>query len=115
MLWGRRTQSFPSSRWVGIVAPGPGCGSRSVGRYRWVLADWPYPYTVESDMPDRPTHGPQSDRVTQAMVLVCEQRGCPPDQAFDLLREKAFLLGQTLEHTALDVLDDIIRFEGRTD
>ena len=64
-----------------------------------------------TDMADRPMHGPQSDRVAQAMVMICEQRGCPPDRAFDLLREKAFMLGQTLEYTALDVLDNIISFD----
>jgi len=55
--------------------------------------------------------GPGSDRVAQAVEMICAQRKCGPEQAFDLLREKAFMLDQTLEFTALDVLDDIIRFD----
>jgi len=62
-------------------------------------------------MPDRPTHAPQNDRVTQAMELICTHVGCGPDKAFDLLRERALLLGQTLEYTSLDVLDHVIRFD----
>jgi AmiR/NasT family two-component response regulator len=55
--------------------------------------------------------GPGSDRVAQAVEMIRGQRNCGSDQAFDLLREKAFMLGQTLEYTALDVLDDLIRFD----
>jgi hypothetical protein len=61
--------------------------------------------------PDRPTHGPQSDRITQAIEVIRSQVRCGPDRAFDLLRERALLLDQTLEHTALDVLDEILRFD----
>jgi len=61
--------------------------------------------------PDRPTHGPQSDRITQAIEVIRNQVHCGPDRAFDLLRERALLLGQSLEDTALDVLDNIVRFD----
>ena len=33
--------------------------------------------------------------------MIRDQRNCGADQAFDLLREKALMLGQTLEYTAL--------------
>jgi hypothetical protein len=62
-------------------------------------------------MPDRPTHSPQSDRVAQAIEVIRSQVHCAPGRAFDLLHERALLLGQTLEHTALDVLDNIVRFD----
>jgi hypothetical protein len=45
------------------------------------------------------------------MELICTHVGCGPDKAFDLLRERALLLGQTLEYTSLDVLDHVIRFD----
>jgi AmiR/NasT family two-component response regulator len=51
------------------------------------------------------------DRVAEAVEEICAQRNCGADQAFDLLREKAFQLGQTMEYTALDVLDRVIRFD----
>jgi hypothetical protein len=36
---------------------------------------------------------------------------CASDRAFDVLRERALLRDQTLEYTALNVLDDIVRFD----
>jgi AmiR/NasT family two-component response regulator len=51
------------------------------------------------------------DRVAEAVELICAQRDCGHEQAFDLLREKAFQLSQTMEYTAFDVLDRIIRFD----
>jgi hypothetical protein len=62
-------------------------------------------------MPDRPTLGPQSDRIAQAIEVIRSQVQCGPDRAFDLLRDRALLLDQTLEYTALDVLDNIVRFD----
>jgi AmiR/NasT family two-component response regulator len=62
-------------------------------------------------MADPPATGPQSDRVSQATGMISVQAGCTLAEAFDLLRERAVDLGQTLEHTALDTLDHIIRFD----
>jgi hypothetical protein len=62
-------------------------------------------------MPDRPTLGPQSDRIAQAIEVIRSQVQCAPDRALDLLRERALPLDQTLEYTALDVLDNIVRFD----
>jgi hypothetical protein len=61
-------------------------------------------------MTDSVGSGTEPDRVAQAVEMVCAQRNCGPEQAHDLLRERAFTLGQSLEYTALDVLDHIIRF-----
>jgi hypothetical protein len=55
--------------------------------------------------------GPDSDRVLQATGMISVQATCSLAEAFDLLRERAFALDQTPEHTALDVLDGIIRFD----
>jgi AmiR/NasT family two-component response regulator len=62
-------------------------------------------------MPDPPAYGPQSDRVSQATGIISVQAGCTLAEAFDLLRERAFALGQTLELTALDVIDGVLRFD----
>jgi AmiR/NasT family two-component response regulator len=62
-------------------------------------------------MPGRPSWGPQSDRVSQATGMVSAQAACTLPEAFDLLRERAFAIGQQLELTALDVLDGVIRFD----
>ena len=60
---------------------------------------------------DPPRQGPYSDRVSQATGIVSVQADCRMAEAFDLLRERAFALDQTLEHTALDVLDGVLRFD----
>jgi hypothetical protein len=65
----------------------------------------------ESDMPDPPAHGPQSDRVSQATGMISVQAGCTLAEAFDLLRERAFARGQMLEFTAIDVIDGARRFD----
>jgi AmiR/NasT family two-component response regulator len=62
-------------------------------------------------MAEPPAYGPQSDRVSQATGMISVQAGCTLAEAFDLLRERAFALGQMIEHTALDVLDGLIRFD----
>jgi hypothetical protein len=62
-------------------------------------------------MLDPPTYGPQSDRVSQATGMISAQVPCSIAEAFDLLRERAFKLDQMLEHTALDVIDGLIRFD----
>jgi AmiR/NasT family two-component response regulator len=62
-------------------------------------------------MADPPRSGPQSDRVSQATGMISVQGGCSLAEAFDMLRERAFALGQTLEFTALDVIDGEIRFD----
>jgi hypothetical protein len=61
-------------------------------------------------MPERP-RGPRSRRVLQATGIVSVQAKCDVGVAFDLLRERAFALDQTLEVTALDVIDGEIRFD----
>ena len=43
--------------------------------------------------------------------MISVQAECTLAEAFDLLRERAFVLDQMLEHTALDVVDGIIRFD----
>lgn len=75
------------------------------------VADSPHRRTIHVVANAVGNGGPQSPRVAQATAVICTQAQCGPDQAFDLLRDKAFLLGQTLEYTALDVLDYIIRFD----
>jgi AmiR/NasT family two-component response regulator len=62
-------------------------------------------------MPIPPTSGPQSDRVSQATGMISVQVRCTVAEAFDLLRERAFALGQALELTALDVVDGTLRFD----
>jgi hypothetical protein len=42
---------------------------------------------------------------------VVRQADCEVIEAFDRLAGRARLLGQSLEHTALDVLDGVIRFD----
>ena len=56
-------------------------------------------------------NGRAQARVAQALEFICAQTGCSPAEAFNLLREKAFALGQDLELTALDVLDEVIRLD----
>jgi AmiR/NasT family two-component response regulator len=56
-------------------------------------------------------HGPQSDRISQATGMISVQAACSLAEAFDLLRERAFAMNQTLEYTALDVIDGEIRFD----
>lgn len=46
---------------------------------------------------------------------VVRQADCEVFDAFDRLAERARVLGQSLEHTALDVLDGIIRFDNKRD
>ena len=65
----------------------------------------------QSDMPDPPAYGPQSDRVSQATGMISVQAGCTLAEAFDLLRERAFVLDQMLELTAIDVIDGALRFD----
>jgi hypothetical protein len=58
-------------------------------------------------MPDEPV----SDRVREATGIVAAQVGCGLDEARRLLANRADALLQSLEHTALDVIDGIIRFD----
>jgi len=58
-----------------------------------------------------PETGPTSPRVQQAIGMISVQADCTIADAFDLLRERAFALEQTLEHTALDVIERKIRFD----
>jgi hypothetical protein len=64
-----------------------------------------------SGMPDLPRTGPQSARALQATGMISVQAACTLVEAFDLLRERALALDQTLEVTALDVIDGEIRFD----
>ena len=54
--------------------------------------------------------GPNGDRVSQATGMGSVPAECTGAQAFDLLRERAFALGKTLEQTALDVIAGKILF-----
>jgi AmiR/NasT family two-component response regulator len=62
-------------------------------------------------MADRPLYGPQSDRVSRATGMISVQAHCTVPETFDLLRERSMKIDQTLEHTALDVIDGLIRFD----
>ena len=62
-------------------------------------------------MADNPTNGAQSARVLQATGMISAQAGCDVAAAFELLQERARATDQSLEHTALDVIDGIIRFD----
>jgi hypothetical protein len=75
-----------------------------------------------------PTHAPMANRGTTMTVddllpadraslindvvgIIAVQAKCDTTEAFDRLRGRAAELGQTIEHTALDVFDDVIRFD----
>jgi hypothetical protein len=53
-----------------------------------------------------------SKHVHQAMGMIAVQVDCDVDEALARLKIRADAMGQTLEHTALDVLDRVIRFDG---
>ena len=48
--------------------------------------------------------------VGHATGLIARECDCCPIEAFDRLQARADALGQSLEHTALDVLDGVLRF-----
>jgi hypothetical protein len=50
-------------------------------------------------------------RVAEAIGTVATQADCDLEEAYRLLRLRADALAQTVEHTALDVLDGIVRFD----
>ncbi len=52
-----------------------------------------------------------SKNVHQAMGMIAAQVGCDVDEALARLKIRAEAMGQSLEHTALDVLDCVIRFD----
>jgi hypothetical protein len=62
-------------------------------------------------MPDPVGSGPEGDRIAQAVEMIRSQRECGPDEAYDLLREKAFLLWADDGIHRARVLDHIIRFD----
>ena len=62
-------------------------------------------------MPDRSTNGHPDDHIHQATEIVSVQGDCDLIEAFDKLRERAAATGQSIEDTALDVLDGLIRFD----
>jgi hypothetical protein len=49
--------------------------------------------------------------VRQATAMVSVQLGCDLDEALDRLKIRAMMLNQTVERTALDVLDRVISFD----
>jgi hypothetical protein len=49
--------------------------------------------------------------VSQATGMVATQVACGLIEAFDRLKIRANAMGQTLEDTALDVIDGVIRFD----
>jgi hypothetical protein len=55
--------------------------------------------------------GHVSNRVAQATGMISAQAGCDIDEALQLLIVRAEALGQSIEETALDVLDGVIRFD----
>ena len=62
-------------------------------------------------MPDRRKRGYLSDKVHQATRMVSAQADCEMSEALNRLRIRAMAMGQSLEATALDVLDGLIRFD----
>ena len=62
-------------------------------------------------MPDRPKNSYLSDRVHQATGMVAAQAQCDMSEALNRLRIRAMAMGRSLEATALDVLDGLIRFD----
>ena len=50
------------------------------------------------------------DHVHQATGVIAGQANCSMGAALDRLRVRAAAMDQSLEHTALDVLDGLIRF-----
>ena len=52
-----------------------------------------------------------SSRVAAADEMIAAQAGCDMDEALQLLIVRTKSLGQSMEITALDVLDGIIRFD----
>jgi hypothetical protein len=49
--------------------------------------------------------------VAHATGVIARDGDCELMEAFDRLQALAIELGQSLEHTALDVLDGVIRFD----
>jgi hypothetical protein len=49
--------------------------------------------------------------VNEATGIVAVQADCCIIEAFDRLTIRADSIGQTLEHTALDVIDHVLRFD----
>jgi hypothetical protein len=47
----------------------------------------------------------------QATVMIARQLDCAVDEALQVLRVRAKAMGQSVEMTALDVLDGEIRFD----
>ena len=62
-------------------------------------------------MADSPSDEPLSVAVHQATGMIAAQAGCDVSEAFNRLKIRAAALGQTLDETALDVLDRVIRFD----
>ncbi len=63
--------------------------------------------TGEADVPELSLH------VHQAAGMIAAQADCDVAEAFGRLTIRAAATGQTLEHTALDVLDGVIRFDSK--
>ena len=54
---------------------------------------------------------PGPDRIWQAAAVAARQLGCTRYQAIRAIHDRARELGQSAEHTALDVLDGVIRLD----
>jgi hypothetical protein len=75
-----------------------GCGSTTSGYRANRMTDGPYGEHI-------------SNRVNQATGIISVQAGCDLVAALALLIARAAELDQSLEHTALDVLDHLVRFD----
>ena len=62
-------------------------------------------------MPDLPTNSQPGDDIHRVTELVAKQAGVSMPRARQLLIAMSNEIGESLEHTALDVLDGIIRFD----
>jgi len=61
-------------------------------------------------MSDWASDEPLSVAVHQATGMVAAQADCDISEAFNRLKIRSAALGQTVDETALDVLDRVIRF-----
>jgi ANTAR domain len=58
-----------------------------------------------------PENRHMSSRVHQATGMIAAQIPCDTGEAFDRLKLRSAAQGQSLDETALDVLDGVIRFD----
>jgi hypothetical protein len=68
---------------------------------------------MADDVPDE-VFDERSLHVHQAVGMIAVQANCDVEEAFGRLAIRAKAMGQTVEDTALDVLDGLVRFDDPT-